>query len=291
MPTTGTPPPDAFPPPSPPPSVSTPPPVSLDGTGSVHDTEDSRDAEDPQDADDPQISSDPQVPQHLRTSEHQRTAQAAFEAFFEGHHRELARLAFLLTGNKEDAEDITADALTSAWMHWDRVQAAENSLAYVRRSVANLAASQVRRHIRQRNLLAKVGRQPENPATREPDVPQALLLQWALDQLPHRKRQCVVLRYGLDLSEAETADWLGVSVGTVKSQTSKAVSELERLLTAGGSGAGAPSDGGGRHQRHPSRPGGRGSSRKVAGRGRQGRAGAPSEPTRTAFMWLRGGEA
>jgi RNA polymerase sigma-70 factor (sigma-E family) len=237
------------------------------------------------------------APEQRRAPEEERIARAAFEAFFEDHHRELARLALLLTGNKEDAEDITADALTSAWMHWDRVQAAENPLAYVRRSVANLAASQVRRHVRQRNLLTRVGRQQATATTSEPDVPQAMLLQWALDQLPHRKRQCVVLRYGLDLSEAETAEWLGISVGTVKSQTSKAVTELERLLTASGAGAGAgndagaPNDGGGRHQRRPSRPGVRGTSRKAAGRGRQGRASTPSEPTRTAFMWLRGGEA
>ncbi|WP_232793963.1 SigE family RNA polymerase sigma factor, partial [Pseudofrankia saprophytica] len=227
----------------------------LDDTESLRDTEDLSDTEDPHEADDSRIPGNPRAsehlptPEHLRTPESQRTARAAFEAFFENHHRDLARLALLLTGNKEDAEDITADALTSAWMHWDRVQAAENPLAYVRRSVANLAASQIRRHVRQRNLLARVGRQPGTSTTSEPDVPQAMLLRWALDQLPHRKRQCVVLRYGLDLSEAETADWLGISVGTVKSQTSKAVGELERLLTAGGSGAGAPSDGGGRPQR------------------------------------------
>jgi len=229
------------------------------------------------------------APEDSSTPERPRPAQADFEAFFESHHRELGRLAFLLIGNKEDAEDITADALTSAWLHWDRVQAAENSLAYVRRSVANLAASQVRRRVRQRNLLTRVSGQRENPTTSEPDVPQALHLQWALDQLPTRKRQCVVLRYALDLSEAETADWLGVSVGTVKSQTSKAVSELERLLSVGGSGAGAPEDGG-RHQREPSRAGTRG-SRKTSGRRRQGHANGPSEPTRTAFMRLRGGEA
>ncbi|MBL7493285.1 SigE family RNA polymerase sigma factor [Frankia sp. AgB1.9] len=173
-----------------------------------------------------------------------RPAQAEFEKFFEAHHRELARFAFLLSGDRDAAEDITAEALTSAWVHWDRVQAADNPLAYVRRSVANLAAGRIRRTVRERNVLAKLGRQLPIQATNGPDVPAVLDLESALLRLPLRKRQCVILRHGLDLSEAETADTLGISIGTVKSQTSKAVSELERLLAAGGSGVGATSSSG-----------------------------------------------
>ncbi|WP_049806799.1 SigE family RNA polymerase sigma factor [Pseudofrankia inefficax] len=173
-----------------------------------------------------------------------RPAQAEFEKFFEAHHRELARFAFLLSGDRDAAEDITAEALTSAWVHWDRVQAADNPLAYVRRSVANLAAGRIRRTVRERNVLAKLGRQLPIQATNGPDVPAVLDLESALLRLPLRKRQCVILRHGLDLSEAETADTLGISIGTVKSQTSKAVSELERLLAAGGTGAGATASAG-----------------------------------------------
>ncbi|MBL7628740.1 SigE family RNA polymerase sigma factor [Frankia sp. CN6] len=223
-----------------------------------------------------------------------RRAQADFERFFEDHHRDLARLAFLLLSDREAAEEVTADALTSAWMHWDRVQAADNPLAYVRRSVANLAANRIRRSVLERSVLAKLGRQQTSQATTGPDVPAVIDLQWALDQLPARKRQCVVLRYGYDMSEAETADWLGISVGTVKSQTSKAVTELERLLASGGSGSPSAA-GGGRHQRRhrdsAAANRGRVASRAQGGRARQNRASAPSEPTRTAFMRLRGGEA
>jgi RNA polymerase sigma-70 factor (sigma-E family) len=164
------------------------------------------------------------------------SALTEFERFFERHHRELARFAFLLSGDRDTAEDITAEALTSAWVHWERVQAADNPLAYVRRSVANLAAGRIRRTVRERNLLAKLGRQLPVQTTNGPDVPAVLDLESALLRLPLRKRQCVILRHGLDLSEAETAETLGVSVGTVKSQTSKAVSELERLLAAGAPG-------------------------------------------------------
>jgi len=178
-------------------------------------------------------------------------AQAEFEQFFENHHRELARFAFLLSGDRDTAEDITAEALTSAWVHWERVQAADSPLAYVRGSVANLAAGRIRRTVRERNVLAKLGRQLPLQTTSGPDVPAVLDLESALMRLPLRKRQCVVLRHGLDLSEAETAATLGISVGTVKSQTSKAVSELERLLTPSrpGTGQQAPAPGLARRKR------------------------------------------
>lgn len=178
-------------------------------------------------------------------------ARAEFERFFESHHRELARFAFLLSGDREAAEDITAEALTSAWVHWERIQATDSPLAYVRRSVANLAAGRIRRTVRERNVLAKLGRQLPLQTTSGPDVPAVLDLESALMRLPLRKRQCVVLRHGLDLSEAETAATLGISVGTVKSQTSKAVSELERLLAPGrpGTGQQAPVPGQARRKR------------------------------------------
>lgn len=157
--------------------------------------------------------------------------RAEFHAFFEQHHRELARFAYLLTGDHDAADDLTAEALTAAWSRWDRVSTADSPLAYVRRIVANLATSRLRRVIRERRGMTLLGmladRAPENT-----DVPAAMDLRTALMALPAGKRACVVLRYAFDLSESETAKALGVSVGTVKSQTSKAVAELERLLGA-----------------------------------------------------------
>ena len=66
--------------------------------------------------------------------------------------------------------------------------------------------------------------------TDDPDIPAVVDVQGALRQLPFRKRACVVLRHAFDLSERDTAQALGISVGTVKSQTSKGVTELGRLL-------------------------------------------------------------
>jgi RNA polymerase sigma-70 factor (sigma-E family) len=162
----------------------------------------------------------------------QSSAESEFQDFFESHHRELARFAYLLAGDHDAADDIAADALASAWLHWERVRTADNPLAYVRRIVANLAASRLRRTIRERRGMATLGMLADH-SPGDTDIPALLDLRAALMTLPARKRACVVLRYAFDLSESETASTLGISVGTVKSQTSKGVAELERLLRSG----------------------------------------------------------
>ncbi len=155
---------------------------------------------------------------------------AAFHAFFEQHYAELARLAHLLTGEADTADDLAADALVALWRHWDRVRAAEHPVAYARGVVANLARSRIRSAVRERRRVALFWSQRAERVTEQPDVPAVLDLREALQRLPFRKRACVVLRHAFDLSEKDTAEALGISVGTVKSQTSRGVAELERLL-------------------------------------------------------------
>jgi RNA polymerase sigma-70 factor (sigma-E family) len=156
-------------------------------------------------------------------------ASAEFHAFFEAHHAELARLAHLLTGEPDAADDLAADALLALWHRWDRVRAADHPVAYARGVVAHLARTRIRSAVRERRRVALFwsGRQER---TDGPDVPAVLDVQDALRALPFRKRACVVLRHALDLSEKDTALALGISVGTVKSQTSKGLAELERRL-------------------------------------------------------------
>jgi RNA polymerase sigma-70 factor (sigma-E family) len=158
-------------------------------------------------------------------------AQAEFHRFFEEHHRELARLAYLLSGDADAADDLAADALAAAWRRWDRVRSADQPIAYVRKIVINLAGSRVRRLIRERKKLSIVKAMAQE-RTEAPDVPTTIDVRAALQRLPARKRACVVLRHAFDLSEQETARLLGISVGTVKSQTSKGVAELEKVLRA-----------------------------------------------------------
>ncbi|MGW5566419.1 SigE family RNA polymerase sigma factor [Streptomyces tendae] len=156
-------------------------------------------------------------------------ASAEFHAFFERHYAELARLAHLLTGEPDAADDLAADALLALWHRWDRVRAADHPVAYARGVVANLARTRVRTAVRERRRVALFWAQREE-RTENPDVAGVVDVQEALRRLPFRKRACVVLRHAFDLSEKETAMSLGVSVGTVKSQTSKGVAELQRLL-------------------------------------------------------------
>ncbi|GAA2441667.1 MULTISPECIES: SigE family RNA polymerase sigma factor [Streptomyces] len=156
-------------------------------------------------------------------------AATEFHDFFERHYAELARLAHLLTGEADAADDIAADALLALWHRWDRVRAAEHPAAYARGVVANLARSRIRSAVRERRRIALFWSQ-QSPHTDGPDVPAVVDVQGALRTLPFRKRACVVLRHAFDLSERDTALALGISVGTVKSQTSKAMAQLERLL-------------------------------------------------------------
>ncbi|MEV5281616.1 SigE family RNA polymerase sigma factor [Streptomyces sp. NPDC051994] len=156
-------------------------------------------------------------------------ASAEFHDFFERHYAELARLAHLLTGETDAADDLAADALVALWQRWDRFRTAHHPLAYARGVVANLARERIRSAVRERRRVALFW--SRGPGEVEPpDVAAVLDVRAALARLPFRKRACVVLRHAFDLSEKDTAMALGISVGTVKSQTSKGMAELERTL-------------------------------------------------------------
>ncbi|MCH7229571.1 SigE family RNA polymerase sigma factor [Glycomyces sp. L485] len=153
----------------------------------------------------------------------------AFRAFFERHHAELARFAWMLIGERAAAEDIAADAMLAVWRQWSDVERSASGIAYARGIVANLAKSRIRSAVRERRRNAAFWLRP-NETVSEPNMAAVVDVRRALDRLPFRKRACVVLRHSLDLSEHETAEALGISVGTVKSQTSKGLAELRRLL-------------------------------------------------------------
>jgi RNA polymerase sigma-70 factor (sigma-E family) len=154
--------------------------------------------------------------------------ETAFQAFFELHHADLARLAYLITGDPNAADDIAADSLLEIWRHWARVEGAENPLAYARGVLANLARNWLRRQRRERRGLLSVKLFTEE--FRSPDVPAVLDVREALRRLPLRRRECVVLRYAFDVPEREVAAILGISVGTVKSQTSRGAEQLASYL-------------------------------------------------------------
>jgi RNA polymerase sigma-70 factor (sigma-E family) len=153
---------------------------------------------------------------------------AAFRAFFELHHADLARLAYLITGDPIAAEDIAADSMIEIWRHWSRVETADHPLAYARGVCANLARTWLRRRRRDRHGLLALRLSREEP--RPPDVPAVLDVRTALRRLPLRRRECVVLRYAFDVPEREVAAILGISVGAVKSQASRGAAQLATFL-------------------------------------------------------------
>ncbi|MGW7416366.1 SigE family RNA polymerase sigma factor [Streptomyces sp. NPDC054863] len=156
-------------------------------------------------------------------------AATEFHEFFERHYAELARLAHLLTGEADAADDLAADALLAVWHRWDRVRAADHPAAYARGVLANLVRGRIRSAVRERRRVALFWAH-RSESVDAPDVPGVVDVQEALRRLSFRKRACVVLRHAFDLSERDTALALGVSVGTVKSQTSKGMAQLEQLL-------------------------------------------------------------
>ena len=152
----------------------------------------------------------------------------AFPAFFETHHADLSRLAYLITGDAGAADDIAADALVEIWRHWSRTARADNPVAYARGVLANLARTWVRRQRRERLGLLRLRFLAED--ARGADVPAVMDVRTALRRLPLRRRECVVLRYAFDVPEREVAEILGISVGTVKSQTSRGAQQLAGYL-------------------------------------------------------------
>ena len=149
---------------------------------------------------------------------------ADFREFVLSRGRGLLRSAYLLTGNLADAEDLVQSALAKTFQAWHRIEDRDALDGYVRRAIVNTHISWWRRR-----------RVDEYPTDEIPDRPAADTagnselhdtLQRAIDRLPQRMRAAVVLRYFEDMTEAEVADVLGVSQGTVKSTVSRAVAKL-----------------------------------------------------------------
>lgn len=132
----------------------------------------------------------------------------------------LLRLACLLTGDLHRAEDLVQDALVKVALRWDRL-AENNPDAYARRVIARTNISWWRRHRRER-----IGPVPDQVLDGRDDADRRLMLATALSRLTPKQRAVLVLRFYDDLREAEVAAALGVSVGTVKSQTHAALKQL-----------------------------------------------------------------
>lgn len=147
----------------------------------------------------------------------------------------LYRLAWLLTGGSQTAEDVLQLALEKCYVKWGRIRRMAAPEAYVRRAVANTAISASRRSF----LSHEVSREhpPEIPGGSFEDNSDSRSVLWPLVcALPPRQRAVVVLRFYEDLTEAQVAEELGCSLGTVKSQKYDAMQALRLGLRAWATG-------------------------------------------------------
>ncbi|MER7440193.1 SigE family RNA polymerase sigma factor [Micromonospora avicenniae] len=159
-----------------------------------------------------------------------------YVAFVENHQHRLLRAAYLVCGNRHQAEDLLQDALLKLALRWSSVREGDPA-AYVRSILYRDTVSWWRR--RRREWLSA---QPPERVSADRDGTLRLALRDAVGQLPPRQRAVLVLRYYEDLSEAATAEVLGVTVGTVKSQCHAALRRLRELAPELGRDDGLPTE-------------------------------------------------
>lgn len=153
------------------------------------------------------------------------TRDAEFTAYLETRQPALLRTAYLLTGDRHQAEDILQTALAKLYLSWTKIQHRGAVDGYVRRIMVNENNSLWRRGWKRREYAAETT--PEPPPHLDSYDEGLNAAVWELvESLPRKARAVVVLRYYEQLTEAEVADTLGISVGTVKSQCSRALAAL-----------------------------------------------------------------
>jgi RNA polymerase sigma-70 factor (sigma-E family) len=153
-----------------------------------------------------------------------RMAEAEFGEFMHSRWLQLLRLGFVLTGDQGLAEDLAQTALARAYASWPRIRRAGHPDAYVRRVMVNANHSRFRKRRVAEQLTATVPEPTLVDATGGCDDRVTLIA--ALMSLPLGQRSVVVLRFWLDMTEAQVAEALGCSVGNVKSQATRALAKL-----------------------------------------------------------------
>ncbi|MCP3015016.1 SigE family RNA polymerase sigma factor [Nocardiopsis dassonvillei] len=136
----------------------------------------------------------------------------------------LLRMARSLTGSHADAEDLLQAALVKTFLAWDRITNPKARDGYVRRAMVNTQISEWRRNRLDVYPTDEIPEQRVDDPTWRSDL--ADVVERAIDRLPDRQRTTVVLRYYDDLTEAQIAERMGVTLGTVKSTLSRAVDKL-----------------------------------------------------------------
>jgi RNA polymerase sigma-70 factor (sigma-E family) len=163
-------------------------------------------------------------------------AARAVTALYQAHAVSMIRIALLMLGDRSAAEDVVQDAFLGLFRRWHGLNDTGKAEAYVRSAVLNGCRDAVKRRDRRtrRDLVAAFDllELPSAEAAALISEDRRRILT-GLRLLPGRQREALVCRYYLELSEEETASAMGVSRGTVKSTTSRAIAALGRLLREG----------------------------------------------------------
>jgi RNA polymerase sigma-70 factor (sigma-E family) len=162
----------------------------------------------------------------------QPTSGTTLTDAYRTHYRSLVKLAGLLLDDRGACEEVVQDAFVSVFGKGRSLREPDRLPAYLRSAVLNGARSRLRKRDVRRRLAvvrddAGAAAQPEAGALRADD--RRVVLE-AMRRLPERQREVLVLRYWLDLSEADIAETLGISAGTVKTHASRGMDALARLL-------------------------------------------------------------
>ncbi len=155
-----------------------------------------------------------------------RAPAMTFEEFVAARSTALWRSAYLLTGDAHKAEDLLQTALVKAWRRWDSIARRDGVESYVRKAMATTYTDWWRRRWNGEAPSATPPDRADESLPAEARVDARRDLMTALATLPRGQRAVVVLRYFDDLTEQQTADALGISTGTVKSQASRALRSL-----------------------------------------------------------------
>lgn len=154
-------------------------------------------------------------------------ADEAVTQLYAAHYTGLVRMAALLVRNSGEAEEIVQDAFVAMHGRWHRLREPERALGYLRRSVVNASRSLHRRHdVAARHVQREAGPAATRAEHHQLDLETRAVVLDALDRLPRRQREVLVLRYYSDLSERGIADALRISPGAVKSHASRGIQNL-----------------------------------------------------------------
>jgi RNA polymerase sigma-70 factor (sigma-E family) len=154
-----------------------------------------------------------------------------FDEFAGEHSSRLARLGHALTGDAEIGEDLAQEALYKLWKRWDRVAEGGNPWPYAARILVLQWRSWRRIKWRSESVgMTDKGEKSAEAVTPFEHIDEALLIRTCLARLAPRQRAVIVLRYLEDLSVAETAEVMGCTAGSVKSQSSKALAKIRLAL-------------------------------------------------------------